>query len=152
MPNLHLKEGKVLILPPLTWCTFPTLQSDEKNAPAASITGSSRLVYSVLCTASHSRVSVRLLSALCLQPEEKDAPAASTTGSSRFAYNMLAEEDEAVKAPGVARGKDGHIALGSSDFFSDPLGGGSSKAEGGTGGRRWATERSRLGLFCILPA
>eukprot|EP00891_Asterochloris_glomerata_P005504 jgi/Astpho2/5504/e_gw1.00078.19.1_t len=62
-------------------------------------------------------------------PVGKDAPAASTTGSSRFAYNMLAEEDEAVKAPGVARGKDGHIALGSSDFFSDPLGGPSIKGK-----------------------
>ena len=90
-----------------------------------------------------------LLSALCLQPEEKDAPAASTTGSSRFAYNMLAEEDEAVKAPGVARGKDGHIALGSSDFFSDPLGGGSSKAEGSTGGRRWATGCMQPGLILL---
>ena len=97
------------------------------------------LVCSLLCAASCSRGSQWSSSALCLQPEEKDGPAASTTGSSRFAYNMLAEEDEAVKAPGVARGKDGHIALGSSDFFSDPLGGGNSKAEGGTGGRRWAT-------------
>ncbi|KAL3149850.1 hypothetical protein ABBQ38_013671 [Trebouxia sp. C0009 RCD-2024] len=58
--------------------------------------------------------------------EPEAAPEASTTGkssagSSRFAYNMLTE-DEAVKAPGVTRGKDGHVSLGSNDFFSDPLG------------------------------
>lgn len=62
-----------------------------------------------------------------LQVEESEVvPEASTTGkssasSSRFAYNMLTE-DEAVKAPGVTRGKDGHVSLGSNDFFSDPLG------------------------------
>ena len=54
------------------------------------------------------------------------APEASTTGkatagSSRFAYNMLTE-DEALKAPGVTRGKDGHVSLGNNDFFSDPMG------------------------------
>ena len=58
--------------------------------------------------------------------ESQSAPEASTTGkssagSSRFAYNMLTE-DEAVKAPGVTRGKDGHESLGSYDFFSDPFG------------------------------
>ena len=62
-----------------------------------------------------------------MQVEEPEAaPEASTTGkpsagSSRFAYNMLTE-DEAVKAPGVTRGKDGHVSLGNNDFFSNPLG------------------------------
>jgi len=62
-----------------------------------------------------------------LQVEESEsAPEASTTGkssagSSRFAYNMLTE-DEAVKAPGVTRGKDGHVSLGNNDFFSNPMG------------------------------
>ena len=62
-----------------------------------------------------------------LQVDEPEAaPEASTTGkssagSSRFAYNMLTE-DEAVKASGVTRGKDGHVSLGSNDFFSDPFG------------------------------
>ena len=142
-PSVLLNAGKVLFFP--TFDVAPS-QPCSKYAPAASDTDSSRLVYSALCTASHCKGSQWSFSAMRLQPEEKDAPAASTTGSSRFAYNMLAEEDEAVKAPGVARGKDGHIALGSSDFFSDPLGGGSSKAEGGTGGKRWATVFSRLAL------
>ena len=62
-----------------------------------------------------------------LQVEESEsASEASTTGksnagSSRFAYNMLTE-DEAVKAPGVTRGKDGHVSLGNNDFFSNPMG------------------------------
>ena len=62
--------------------------------------------------------------------ESESAPEASTTGkssagSSRFAYNMLTE-DEAVKAPGVTRGKDGHVSLGNNDFFSNPMGGSAS--------------------------
>jgi len=69
--------------------------------------------------------------------ESEPAPEASTTGkssagSSRFAYNMLTE-DEAVKAPGVTRGKDGHVSLGNNDFFSNPLGGSAS-------GKRWVAD------------
>ena len=78
------------------------------------------------------------LSSLLLSPaprllqveESESAPEASTTGkssagSSRFAYNLLTE-DEAVKAPGVTRGKDGHVSLGNNDFFSNPMGGSAS--------------------------
>lgn len=74
--------------------------------------------------------------------ESESAPEASTTGksnagSSRFAYNMLTE-DEAVKAPGVTRGKDGHVSLGNNDFFSNPMGSSASgkksaSAAGGAG-------------------
>lgn len=42
--------------------------------------------------------------------------------ASRFAYDVLANADEATKAPGVKRGKDGHVQLsGADDFFSSPL-------------------------------
>ena len=69
----------------------------------------------------------------CLQAEEAGTADVSSTGrkgstggtSSRFAYDMLTE-DEAVKAPGVSRGKDGHVSLGDNDFFSNPLGGSAS--------------------------
>mmetsp|Transcript_3828 Transcript_3828/g.11056 ORF Transcript_3828/g.11056 Transcript_3828/m.11056 type:complete len:475 (+) Transcript_3828:191-1615(+) len=45
---------------------------------------------------------------------------------SRFAFSALVEEEAAPKKE-VARGKDGHISLGGgSDFFSNPMSGGSS--------------------------
>ena len=68
--------------------------------------------------------------------EEKEAPAASTPAASRFAYDVLTQEDEAVKAPSVRRGKDGHVTLGdSNDFFSDPMGSAGSGARKG-----WKTQ------------
>jgi ADP-ribosylation factor GTPase-activating protein 2/3 len=67
--------------------------------------------------------------------EPKGAQAAmESKGSSRFAYDMLANEDDAVKAPTVTRGKDGHVQLDSDDFFSNPLGSSSSKRAAGSGG------------------
>lgn len=49
---------------------------------------------------------------------------ASSSAASRFAYDMLTVEDEAAKAPGAKRGKDGHLTIGGSggDFFSNPMG------------------------------
>ena len=65
-----------------------------------------------------------------MQSDDKDAPPASTPAASRFAYDVLTNEDEAVKAPNVRRGKDGHVALGGTgDFFSDPMG---TSASGGS--------------------
>lgn len=57
---------------------------------------------------------------LCgFEQDEKETPASST--ASRFAYDVLASEADAVKAPSVKRGKDGHVSLGASgDFFSNP--------------------------------
>ena len=61
-------------------------------------------------------------------PEEKKEAATNSAVASRFAYDVLSQEDEAVKASRVKRGKDGHIALGSShDFFSDPMGSSADK-------------------------
>jgi hypothetical protein len=63
---------------------------------------------------------------LVLQEEEKLAVASSSKAASRFAYDVLVNDDEVSKAPGVKRGKDGHVQLNASsdDFFSAPLGGG----------------------------
>ncbi len=42
--------------------------------------------------------------------------------ASRFAYDVLANADEAAKATGVKRGKDGHVQLSAADdFFASPL-------------------------------
>ena len=58
-----------------------------------------------------------------MQAEEKETPPASTPAASRFAYDVLTNEDDAVKAPNVKRGKDGHVTLGGgADFFADPMG------------------------------
>lgn len=77
------------------------------------------------CVYQSGKACVEGLSAMQVE-EPESASEASTTGkpsagSSRFAYNMLTE-DEAVKAPGVTRGKDGHVSLGNNDFFSNPMG------------------------------
>ena len=66
----------------------------------------------------------RVQSAVLLQtPEEKKEAEKTSAAASRFAYSQLAEEDEAVKAPSVRRGKDGHLTLGTTDdFFSNPTG------------------------------
>jgi len=57
--------------------------------------------------------------------------ASSSKVASRFAYDVLANADEAAKAPGVKRGKDGHVQLAAADdFFSAPLAPG-GKASGG---------------------
>ena len=57
------------------------------------------------------------------QGSEGEAPA-STTVSSRFAYEVLTKEDQAAKAPGVRRGKDGHVSLpGLDDPFAAPAAG-----------------------------
>ncbi|BDA43782.1 probable ADP-ribosylation factor GTPase-activating protein [Coccomyxa sp. Obi] len=70
-----------------------------------------------------------------LSEEEKLAVASSSKAASRFAYDVLANADEAAKAPGVKRGKDGHVQLSAADdFFSSPLSNKSSAAKG-MGGR-----------------
>lgn len=57
--------------------------------------------------------------------------ASSSKVASRFAYDVLANADEAAKAPGVKRGKDGHVQLAAADdFFSAPLAPG-GKVSGG---------------------
>lgn len=64
------------------------------------------------------------------QEEEKLAVASSSKAASRFAYDVLANADEAAKAPGVKRGKDGHVQLAAADdFFSSPLSNKSSAAK-----------------------
>lgn len=64
------------------------------------------------------------------QEEEKLAVASSSKAASRFAYDVLANADEAAKAPGVKRGKDGHVQLpAADDFFSSPLSNKSSAAK-----------------------
>ena len=57
------------------------------------------------------------------QGSEGEAPA-TTTVSSRFAYEVLTKEDQAAKAPGARRGKDGHVSLpGLDDPFCAPAAG-----------------------------
>ncbi|KAK9839315.1 hypothetical protein WJX81_007499 [Elliptochloris bilobata] len=54
--------------------------------------------------------------------------AAMTTASSRFAYEELTKEDQGAKAPGVRRGKDGHVSLpGLEDPFAAPAAGRASR-------------------------
>lgn len=61
------------------------------------------------------------------QGDDKELP---QPAGSRFAYDVIAGDDDAVKAPNVRRGKDGHVTLGGTgDFFSDPMG---SSAAGGS--------------------
>ncbi|KAK9915439.1 hypothetical protein WJX75_009230 [Coccomyxa subellipsoidea] len=71
-----------------------------------------------------------------LSEEEKLVVANDSKVASRFAYDVLANADEATKAPGVKRGKDGHVQLsGADDFFSSPLSakGSLAKSVGGRG-------------------
>jgi hypothetical protein len=77
------------------------------------------------------------------RPDAQGDPEAAgmATPSSRFAYEALTKDETAAKAPGVRRGKDGHVSLpGLDDLFAAPVAGRAGSRCGGRhsgGGEGW---------------